>query len=64
MFYFDSNTIVPLKCPELAFWKAGGGGGYDVWSADPFIPPSNKEHTFSVSDVPHIYKLDHQNVSQ
>jgi len=22
MFYFDSNTFVPLKCPELAFWKA------------------------------------------
>jgi len=22
MFYFDSNTCVPLKCPELAFWKA------------------------------------------
>jgi len=59
MFYFYSNTIVPLNCPELAFWKA-----YDVWSADHFIPPSNKEHTFSVSDVPHIYKLDHQNVSQ
>ena len=22
MFYFDSNTCVPLKCPELALWKA------------------------------------------
>jgi len=22
MFYFDSNTCVHLKCPELAFWKA------------------------------------------
>jgi len=22
MFYFDSNTFVPLECPELAFWKA------------------------------------------
>jgi len=22
MFYFDSNTFVPLKCPELAFCKA------------------------------------------
>jgi len=21
MFYFNSNTFVPLKCPELAFWK-------------------------------------------
>jgi len=21
MFYFDSKTCVPLKCPELAFWK-------------------------------------------
>ena len=20
MFYFDSNTFVPLKCPEQAFW--------------------------------------------
>ena len=22
MFYFDSNTFVPLECPELAIWKA------------------------------------------
>jgi len=22
MFYVDSNTFVPLKCPELALWKA------------------------------------------
>jgi len=21
MFYFDSNAFVPLKCPELAFWR-------------------------------------------
>jgi len=22
MFYFESNTFVPLKCTEPAFWKA------------------------------------------
>ena len=22
MFNFDANTLVPFKCPKVAFWKA------------------------------------------
>jgi len=46
IFYFDYNTFVPLKCPELAFWKADVDrmtfGRRFLLST----PPSCKEHTF------------------
>ena len=56
MFYFDSNTFVPLKCPELAFWKA------DVHRMTfgrlfLLIPPSGKEHTFSIYHVLFSFSL-------
>ena len=31
MFYFDSNTIVPLQCAALVFWKAYVDRMSDGW---------------------------------
>ena len=50
MFYFDSNMFVPLKCPELVFWKAD----VDRMTFGRLLllfPPSGKEHTFSISRI-------------
>jgi len=55
MFYFDYNTFEPLKCPELAFWKA------DVYRVTFcrlfFYSPSVKEHTFSIAHVLFSFSL-------
>ena len=48
MFDFDSNTFVPLKCPELVFWK----GDVDRMTFGRlFLLLTLKEHTLSISHV-------------
>ena len=62
MFYFDSNTIVPLKCPELAFWKANVDR-MTFGRLFLLFPPSIK-NTHLVFLMYHIYERGHQNMSQ
>ena len=55
MFYFDSNTCLPLKCPELALWKA------DVdrmtFGRLFLLFPHPVKNTFSISHVLYLFSL-------
>jgi len=44
MFYFDSNMFVPLKCPELSFWKVDVDRMTFDWLFLLFPPPVKNTH--------------------